>query len=136
MTNVHAPSLGIATIQEAFLSYIACHRLPLALLPLMSASPILPVEMKILSTRWWLAHHLCLLLLESLTNSLTPCHELLYASGYAAGLALDKGFCGEVIDAGVEAVGYKIGEHLWVENRGQYRLEAESVIVMIVGVGA
>ena len=68
--------------------------------------------MKDLSSRRWLAHHLCLLLLESLTNSLTSCHELLHASGYAAGLALDEGFGGEIIDTGVEAVGYEVGEHL------------------------
>lgn len=59
-----------------------------------------------------LVHHLRLLFLKSLSDPLTTCHELLYASSHAAGLALDKGFCCEVIDAGVEAVGYEVGEHL------------------------
>tara|TARA_R110002060_G_scaffold53678_1_gene64352 strand:- start:635 stop:820 length:186 start_codon:yes stop_codon:yes gene_type:complete len=59
-----------------------------------------------------LAHHLCLLFLESLPDSFTACHELLYASSDAAGLALDEGFGGEVIDAGIETMGYEVREHL------------------------
>jgi hypothetical protein len=59
-----------------------------------------------------LVHHLRLLLLESLPNPFTPCHELLHASSNATGFALNKRFGGEVVDAGVEAVGYKVGEHL------------------------
>jgi hypothetical protein len=66
----------------------------------------------ILSSWWRLIHHLCLLFLESLSDSFTSCHELLYASSNAAGLALDQGFGGEVVNAGVEAVGDKVGEHL------------------------
>lgn len=65
-----------------------------------------------LSARRRLAHHLCLLFLESLPDPLTARHELLYTSSDAAGLALDEGFGGEVIDAGVEAVGYEVREHL------------------------
>ena len=57
-------------------------------------------------------HHLCLLFLEPLTNSLTSSHEFLDASCYAAGFALDEGFGGEVIDAGFKAVIYEAGKHL------------------------
>jgi hypothetical protein len=53
-----------------------------------------------------------LLLLESLANTLAARHKFLDASGDAAGLALDHGFGGEVIDAGVEAVGDEVREHL------------------------
>lgn len=59
-----------------------------------------------------LCHHLCLLFLESLPDSFTSCHELLHTAGDAAGLALDQGFGGEVVDTGVEAVSNEVGEHL------------------------
>lgn len=46
-------------------------------------------------------------------NTLAACHELLHTSGDASRLALDQRFCGEVVNAGVEAVGYEVGEHLY-----------------------
>lgn len=51
-----------------------------------------------LSSWWRVVHHLCLLFLESLTDSLAPSHELLDASLNAPCLALHKGFGGKVID--------------------------------------
>lgn len=61
-----------------------------------------------------MTHHLCLLFLESLTDTLTSSHEFLDAAGDATSFAGDEGFGGEVVDAGVEAVGYEVGEHLWM----------------------
>jgi len=51
-----------------------------------------------------------------LTDPLAARHEFLHASLYAAGLALDDGFGGKVIDAGIEAVGDEVEEHLWKED--------------------
>lgn len=59
-----------------------------------------------------LTHHLCLLFLESLTNSFASCHEFLYTSRDAAGFTGNEGFGGEIVDAGVEAVSDEVGEHL------------------------
>ena len=72
--------------------------------------PIIPIftNPRALSSRRRLVHHLCLLLLESLPNPFTASHEFLYTPGNATGLALNKGFGGEVIDAGIEAVRYKV----------------------------
>ena len=53
-------------------------------------------------------HHLCLLLLESLSDSLSALHILLDTSGDAARFALNEGFGCEVVDAGVEAVGHEV----------------------------
>ena len=61
-----------------------------------------------LSTRRRILHHLSLLLLESLTDSLSALHILLYAAGDATGFALDEGFGCKVVDARVEAVGYEV----------------------------
>jgi hypothetical protein len=63
---------------------------------------------KNLSTRRRVVHHLSLLLLEPLANSLSTLHILLDTSGDAARFALDKGFGSKIVDAGVEAVGYEI----------------------------
>lgn len=57
-------------------------------------------------------HHLRLLLGETLTNSLSAFHVFLNATRDAAGFFLDEGFGGKVVDAGIEAVGYKVREHL------------------------
>lgn len=73
-------------------------------------------SLKGLSRRRRLVHHLCLLLAKSLRDPLAARHELLYASCHAAGLALDQRFGGEVVHARVEAVGYEVGEHLWVRS--------------------
>ena len=51
--------------------------------------------------------------MESLPYPLSTLHVLLHASRDTAGFALDEGFGGEVVDAGVEAVGDEVGEHLW-----------------------
>ena len=61
-----------------------------------------------LSARRGILHHLSLLLLKSLTDSLRAIHVLLDAAGDAAGFALDEGFGCEVIDTGVEAVRYEV----------------------------
>jgi len=71
----------------------------------------MPIPPDHLSSWRWLVHHRRLLFRESLADTLTTRHELLYASSDAAGLALDEGFGGEVVDAGVEAVGDEVGEH-------------------------
>ena len=60
----------------------------------------------------WLLHHLCLLLSESLTDSLRASHKLGDAARDTSGLAGDQGLGGEVIDAGVEAAVDETGEHL------------------------
>lgn len=65
-----------------------------------------------LTSRRRVLHHLCLLLLESLTDPLASCHKLLNAAGDTAGLTLDEGFGSEIVNAGVEAVGDEVGEHL------------------------
>lgn len=87
-----------------------------------------------LSTAWrGLVHHLSLLFLESLADSLTTRHELLYTSRNTASLALNQRFGGEVIDAGIEAVRYEVGEHLlrWIVSddgkcSGKARIANES----------
>jgi hypothetical protein len=61
-----------------------------------------------LSSRRRVLHHLSLLLLESLPDSLSALHILLNASGNAAGFALDEGFGCEIVDAGIEAMGYEV----------------------------
>jgi len=70
--------------------------------------------------RGLLVHHLCLLFLESLSDSFTSCHELLDAAFYTTGFALDEGLGCEVVDAGVEAVGDKVGEHLCGNIRTEF----------------
>jgi len=63
-----------------------------------------PTIVASLSSWWWIVHHLGLLLLEPLTDSLTSSHELLHASCYAARLALNERFGRKIVDAGIEAV--------------------------------
>lgn len=69
-----------------------------------------------LSSRRRLVHHLCLLFLESLSDSLTSRHELLYASADTIGFALHQRLGGEVVDAGIKAVCDKVREHLGGEG--------------------
>ena len=71
--------------------------------------PILFVH---LSARRRVIHHLCLLLRESLSDSLSALHIFLDTSRDAAGFFLYKGFGGEIVDAGIEAVGDEIRKHL------------------------
>jgi len=52
-----------------------------------------------------------LLFLKPLSNSLTPSHEFLYTTANTALLTRDEGFGGEVVNAGIKAVGYEVGEH-------------------------
>ena len=61
-------------------------------------------------------HHDGLLLLEPLADPLAAGHELLDAAVHAARLARHERFGGEVIDAGIEAVGDEVREHLWREG--------------------
>jgi len=50
--------------------------------------------------------------LESLPDPLAARHKFLYTSANAIGFALHQRFGGEVVDAGVKAVGDEVGEHL------------------------
>lgn len=86
--------------------------------------PLRPCYIGESSLSLWLLHHLCLLLGESLADSLATSHELGDAAGDTSGLSGDEGLGGEVVDAGVEAAVDQAGEHLQpCQYVGRYDLQ-------------